>query len=208
MTSNNKTENHTGLDDKTAKKPNAKAKQDIFTYGYLQPHLLVRTVEMHVNMLPAENKDEKPRDSNASEAETIVSEIEPFRFALPLPPNCKLYRQLSKNKHVTKMNGPICYTVTANNSSENSMGEKELVFADDIKVRTGVAGHVATKDTKIKQKVETEEAPFNSANLMYSSLGYVYEDAWNLDETRPLIANGKLLLIFLLTTNSVAQGGL
>lgn len=185
-------------DDVSKKKP----KQDIFNYGYLQPHLLVRTVEMHVNLLSSEN-DNKPRESNASEAgESLNSDIEPFRFPLPIPPNCKLYRQLAKNKHVTKMNGPICYTVTTG-GSDNSMGEKELVFADDIKVRTGlkdnaaaVAAAAAATKRQQQSKAETEEAPFNSDNLMFSSLGYVYEDAWNLDETRPLIANGITFFIF------------
>jgi son of sevenless-like protein len=146
-------------------------------YTYVLPHKLVLTVDLHVRMIHEqdENEDIEIRKTNKT------STIEPFQVPLPLPPNSHLWQ-----KYHEKLT-----TRSSMNYGVRRMMEPVRLLDDSPGIKIKI-GRILPQD-KDKSLLDPPNAvPYNAYNLRYNSMGYLYEDVWNVEETRPLIA--KVLL--------------
>jgi hypothetical protein len=142
-----------------------------FMYTYISAHRLVLNVDCHIRMLEDDNLDLETR---ATETRSI---IEPFQIPLPLPPNCRLYQ-----KHRDRL-------TTRNSLKYGVRRMGEPITIDDGVVRISI-GRPPKDSSKLLDPPNA--TPYNAYNLRFNSMGYLYEDVWKLDETRPLIAKALL----------------
>ncbi|KAL0488773.1 Ras guanine nucleotide exchange factor A, partial [Acrasis kona] len=114
--------------------------------------------------------------------------VEPFKIPLPIPPNSKLFQRHQKK---LVQNEPTNEAHSVNKMTEPIM----LQFLKDPKgIKTPIhrVSRLDENEYSERSLEEPNAVPYNAYNLRYNSMGYVYEDVWNVEEARPLIA--KVLL--------------